>query len=1073
MQIKMNRLTTYSILKFIGPDFRTSKFILTIIFGFFTLQPCFSSVATKKNWQYFDRIMSENIKVERGISQNSVKTIMQDDKGFMWFGTLDGLNRYDGYSFVSYNKEQGLSNESIKVLFQSGDTIWIGTEMGLNYLTLQTDSIHVFQESNPLKYSLATAEINNIYKDHAGTIWVCTSKSLVIVNASQNQGSPFKLLEDVFHLNDIQYNMIIQDHENNYYIATNCGLFVIYSKTLSVKRFVNEELNKLSLPHNQVNTIAFSSNQQLVVGTKSGLIQFDKNLHTFHQIPTINSLNHPLSTNEILSIVNESEKGIWVGTYDSGLYFIESETNEVSNYVYNSSINYSLSNNRVFSLCFGSQDILWIGTFNGISKLDKNVQKFKCYRTNNEDQSGFSNNQVWCFLEYSQHKLLVGTDNGISLFDKTNSIYTDFKELNQRLFGDKNIQIRCIYKDHKGNYWFGSRNNGLFRYDPIKRKRVQYQYEPTNNKSISSNLILNIIEDKNGIIWIATNNGLNRFENDHRGFKAYFHNETDTTSLAHNRIYDLAIDSTNHLWISTANGLSCFNEETESFSNYLIPKSQLKETAGGSNFFYTIHLDHDSIIWIGTRGGGLAAYDIHKDKFTVLTSHDGLSDNVIYCILEDPYHNLWISTNWGLSRYNRTEFTNFYVTDGLQSNEFNWNAGYIASDGEFYLGGMNGFNTFYPEEPKQQQEVQKLRVIEYKKFNILQKISINNGDTIWLRYDDNFFSFSFAALDFSNPSKINYRYMLENYDTKWIEKNAEHRLAEYTHVPHGTYKFRLMATNIEDRWNGKELSFTIIIKPPWYATWYINTIGILVICIMIYLIIVQRIKILNKKHEDEKQIFAVEKQLYQLEQKALQLQMNPHFLFNALNSIQGLILGNDINGAIHYLSKFSKLMRQTLSNSGESLIPLQDELYALRLYLEIESFRFGDRFTFNIKVDPSIDEEFIEIPPMILQPYVENAIIHGLLHKKSKGYLLIELTKQGQHLHCLIQDNGIGRKRAMEIRAESGIERKSKGMVITSERLAILNRLSDDTYAVHVTDLFDENGNASGTKVEVNIHLKK
>ena len=242
---------------------------------------------------------------------------------------------------------------------------------------------------------------------------------------------------------------------------------------------------------------------------------------------------------------------------------------------------------------------------------------------------------------------------------------------------------------------------------------------------------------------------------------------------------------------------------------------------------------------------------------------------------------------------------------------------------------------------------------------------------------------------------------------------------------------------------------------------------------MIYLIIVQRIKILNKEHEDEKQVYAVEKQLYQLEQKALQLQMNPHFLFNALNSIQGLILGNDINGAIHYLSKFSKLMRQTLSNSGGSLIPLQDELYALRLYLEIESFRFGDRFTFNIKVDPSIGEEFIEIPPMILQPYVENAIIHGLLNKKSKGYLLIELTKQGQHLHCLIQDNGIGRKRAMEIRAESGIERKSKGMVITSERLAILNRLSDDTYAVHVTDLFDENGNASGTKVEVNIHLKK
>jgi len=222
--------------------------------------------------------------------------------------------------------------------------------------------------------------------------------------------------------------------------------------------------------------------------------------------------------------------------------------------------------------------------------------------------------------------------------------------------------------------------------------------------------------------------------------------------------------------------------------------------------------------------------------------------------------------------------------------------------------------------------------------------------------------------------------------------------------------------------------------------------------------------------EQEMQNLKMMSHLKEAELKFLQSQINPHFLFNSLNSIQSFIVNNDINNAIYYLSKFSQLMRRTLANSRESYVPLRDEMQALQLYVEIEKLRFNDKFEYQITIDPEIDEGFVEIPPMIIQPYVENAIIHGLMHKTEKGNLLIDLRLEGDNILFTIEDNGVGRERAAEIRRESGIERKSRGMMITGERLEILNQYTKDTYTVNVVDLFDEKGQAAGTRVLITIH---
>jgi LytS/YehU family sensor histidine kinase len=217
----------------------------------------------------------------------------------------------------------------------------------------------------------------------------------------------------------------------------------------------------------------------------------------------------------------------------------------------------------------------------------------------------------------------------------------------------------------------------------------------------------------------------------------------------------------------------------------------------------------------------------------------------------------------------------------------------------------------------------------------------------------------------------------------------------------------------------------------------------------------------------------IEKQIFELEQKALRLQMNPHFIFNSLNAIQNFVLSNDTDKAVNYLAKFSHLMRMILANSTASHIPLKDELKALTYYMDLERLRFDNKFKYEIQVDPSIDEEFIEIPPMLFQPYVENAIIHGLVNSPREGKLDIKLQLSDKGiLHCVIEDNGIGREKAMEIRASSGIKRQPKGMVITQERLQILNKQSSRNSIVRVTDLIDQRGEALGTRIELEIQFK-
>jgi ligand-binding sensor domain-containing protein len=1023
----------------------------------------------------FKKISSENTIIEKGLSQNWVLSIFQDDEGFMWFGTWDGLNRFDAYSFNIISKKEGLSSETIRAIFQDGNKLWIGTENGLNAMDMHSGEIQTYY-SNPLDSTSLTANwINHIYKDHLDRLWICTAAGLSEFMRDKNEFRQIFSRDYGNPMRSNHFNMMAIDKENDFWIATNYGLVHFVLETGVVTRYFSKPDDQASLPSNQVKSLVTDENGQVWVGTSRGLARFLPETKQFEGIALLKNQDAGNRQPDITSLAWENGIGLWVGTDGDGLFFVEAGSDEIEHYTQSHNRLYSISDNRVQNIYIDNQGIIWIGTFNGLNKIDRNAPRFRLYRNDPTQPNTINNNFVWCFEEAHENEAWIGTDAGISIFDQSNFNFRFITHKPNQPNSLVSNQVRSIYKAPDGLFWIGTRDKGIGVYNEKTGRFYNLSHNLSDTTSLSDNFVYKINGLTDGNIWVATDHGLNKYLPDSRSFKRYYHNPNNPHSLPNNRVYSIYFDRDEVLWVSTANGLARYRPQTDDFISYRIPESMLRTNRVFTNQFFAANSDNKGNLWVGTRGGGLVKFNPQTEEFRIITQLDGLPNNVVYAATPDKDDNFWIITNWGLSKYIPSEnsFINYDVTDGIQSNEFNLNAIMMTSKGQIFVGGMNGFNTFYPSSIKTNPQPPPVRITAFKKFNIAQPIVPRNGDTIRLHYNDNFFTFEFTALDYTNPSKNKFRFMLQNYDADWIERGADKRFAEYANIKPGTYHFRVMAANSDGFWNEEGASLTIIVRPPWYATYFFRISLLLLLIILSYSIIRMRVRAINRKHEVEKNYLAFEKQLFELEQKALQLQMNPHFMFNSLNSIQSFVLKNDTDNAIRYLSKFSQLMRRTLSNSRESMISLQDEIQALTLYLEIEKLRFDEKFDYKIELDPAIDDSFIEIPPMILQPYVENAIIHGLMHSPHKGHLKIHISLKADTIVCSIEDDGIGREKAAEIKKASGIERKSRGMLITKERLEILNQYSKDQYTVNVMDLLDEKGNPAGTRVEVSILYKE
>lgn len=1043
--------------------FRFAAVAMMILF----LAPC--SPAQNPQPVSFKQIKTENVVRVKGLSQNMVNAIVQDKKGYLWFGTWDGLNQYDGYTFRIFNTNNGMSNPTVNALLEDRDgDLWIGTQNGLNRYDRKNRSFityhHVPGESN----SLSNNTINHLYQDSKGLLWISTVNGLTkydILNETYSRINFNSPGVDTTLTNWV--NKVVEDRFGNFWIATRYGLLMYNETNHSFKPFFHDPDDPASLSHNEVIELYEDPDGRLWIGTRSGLNLYlgeDEGFRCYYH-----ELGDPrsISNNVVKAIYQDSHGVFWVGTQKE-LNIMDPEKGMFRHFR-NTGKPTSLSSDDVNCIYEDNAGSVWIGTYDGVNKVNMGLSRFEYYHSDPDDPHSLSNDVIHAVFKDGNGKVWLGTGKGVNILDRSTGIYN---KLYYRLDPETDLsdeRVRSLLNDSQGNVWIGTDSKGLLKYRPEERTFRHYPAKPGTEGALQSNNILWIHEDREGIIWLCTDRGVQAFHPDSMYFRSWMYNPRDPGSISSNQVWIAYEDSKGTLWFGTDNGLNRYDRKTDRFRSYTHDPANPGSIP--ANAIYSIYEDSKGRYWIGTMGGGLSRFDPGTEKFFQYDESDGLPNNVVYITLEDQNGHLWLSTNWGLSRYDpiNKEFINYGIHDGLQGNEFNGGAWDHAPDGEMFFGGMDGLNSFYPEEIMQNTRIPPIVITEIRKLNVPVKREFSNGDSIQLNYDDNYFSIEFSALDYSNPSKNRYRFKLENYDEDWVQRDASRRIAEYRRVDPGKYVFHVTGSNNDGYWNEEGCRLHIIILPPWWDTLLFRISFGVLIFIILWSFIYWRIRTIKKKHEVEKKVLAIEKELFNIEQKALQLQMNPHFIFNSLNAIQSFVISNNTDKAIHYLTKFSQLMRLILANSRESSIPVKDELKALTHYMDIERLRFDNKFDYRVDVDHDIDQEFTEIPPMIIQPFVENAILHGLIHSKEPGHIHIRLELREPYIFCIIEDNGIGREKAMEIKEASGIKRESRGMMITKERLEILSKRNEDKFAVNVIDLTDEQGHASGTRVEINI----
>jgi hypothetical protein len=517
------------------------------------------------------------------------------------------------------------------------------------------------------------------------------------------------------------------------------------------------------------------------------------------------------------------------------------------------------------------------------------------------------------------------------------------------------------------------------------------------------------------------------------------------------------------IWIGKRDGLLVYSYPKNSFTSLplLIP-----DTKSAFDDISDVNISEDSLLWLSSYQFGIGKYNLKTKQFKLYTTADGLSNSIVYGSLTDEQGYLWISTNMGLSRLDpkRETFTNFDVYDGLQNNEFNGGSYLKLRSGEMVYGGVNGFNIFRPTGLQQKGSQSKVAITDVKIMN--QSVNFAGQPALEVSYRQNFVSFDFAALDFTAPQKNQYAYQLEGVDKSWIYSGNRH-FVSYSQIPPGEYTFKVKASNSDGVWNEKPTTLRLIVTAPFWANDWFRYLAIGLGIVGLIGFFTNRIRTIQERENEKANL---NQQIAALEMKALRAQMNPHFIFNCLNSINNFILHDQNHQASKYLTKFSKLIRQILDNTDTPLAPVERIATFMTLYVELEQMRFGtNRFDFDIIIDPAIDSHETVFPTMMIQPHVENAIWHGLMNKPGKGKITMAFQRESPHLvSCTVEDDGVGRVKSRGLSHKLTPSQKSKGTQNVLESIETFNRQYNTVGAkIIIDDLYNSEKQAVGTRVKI------
>lgn len=807
-------------------------------------------------------VQFQQLSLEDGLSQSVVNTILQDRQGFLWFGTQDGLNRYDGYNFKVYkpNPEDpnSLSDGWIESLFEDSDGyLWIGTyQGGLNRYNPNTNTFTQFHHIPEEPSSIGEGMICAILQDRSGTLWVGSTDGLNKFNPDSGSFTHYR--NDPNNPDSLSHNnvhVIYQDSKDRLWIGTlGGGLELFDPVTGKFKHFrtnpgADEEEGELAskppvtnmeetllgtqdiISNNYIQGIVEDRKGNLWVGTQRGINHFNPNRRQFKHYLTVEKDSSSLSNNSTSSLLIDHNGALWVGT-QYGLNRFNETSGKFTRYFASPLVPDSLSNNTIFTLYEDREGVLWVGTWGGgVNKHSPAQDKFTLYRYNPESpETGIPAEGIFGAAADASGVAWFGSPGeGLTRFDPASGFSTRFMNNPDNPDSLASNQVWVVHIDSTNTLWLGT-NYGLDKFEPTTGKFIHHKVDTLKpESSLRSNIITQIYESPSGTFWVGTSKGLDQFD---RG-SGVFTRVTDPSEpegATSSSVSSILEDRDGFLWVGTSGeGAYRLDLKNNIFHYY---RSEAGNPASlGSNVVLDIHQDDEGTIWLGTSSG-LNKYDPTTDSFSALTERNGLPNNFIYCIIPDENDHLWLTTNFGLSRFDpRAQiFQNFTTSDGLQSNEFNSNACARSKNGNIYVGGTFGINLFAPSEIPTNNHAPPIVVTSLTQNEKPMQVtgSVEKTREITLKWPANSFEFEFAALSFAEPMKNQYAYALDGFDAAWNEIGNKHE-GRYTNLPGGEYTLRLRGSNNDGVWSENSAALKITVIPPFWQTWWFVTFAGLVI----------------------------------------------------------------------------------------------------------------------------------------------------------------------------------------------------------------------------------------------------
>ena len=799
----------------------------------------------------------EQISVEQGLSQSTVFCILQDSQGFLWFGTEDGLNKFDGYSFTVFKHDpedpNSLSANWIQTLYEDEDEIiWIGTIDGLEQFDPKTETFTHYRNDPDDPTSLSNNNVTDIIQDKMGAMWIGTDGGGI--NRYVKELGQFDHFQhdpdDPESLSSDAISAIHEDQNGILWVGTkDAGLNKVVNEAMNWVRYLSEPNDPDSLSHNNVSAISEDKEGALWVGTFGGGLNkltlsgaeqiglSDSNGPNSKAIRFQHFKNDPddsssLSSDDITAIYLDREDHLWIGTRDGGINIMILNKNSFSSFKNSPTNPHTISNNWILSIFQDREGVHWFGTIgNGVNKLNLGWRNFTQYNNIPNNPNSLGNNMVRTFHQEEDGVLWVGTMfGGLDKFNRSSGIWQHYLSDQEDDSSLSNNFISIIYKDRADNLWFGTAS-GLDRFNRDTQSFTHHQVNSRSPSGSPENNIRAIYESPQGVFWIGTRSGLYKFDLEENRWSDFDYSIPDDPHNLNNVwIVSLLGDNFGNLWVSTwGAGLFKIDLESELVTHYHHDPDDTSSLT--SNVMLSGTQSRKGLIWFGTVAG-LIRYDPSTDSFISYRENDGLPNDTVYCIVEDAQGNLWLSTNNGISKFqpNQEIFQSFDLHDGLQSNEFNGSACLTGENGEMFFGGINGFNIFYPDQVIDNPYIPPVVVTSISHDGVEADLISNNDGfkEVILKWPHNAFEFEYAALSLNQPAENQYAYYLEGFDNSWNEVGIR-RFGNYTNIPGGTYTLRVKGSNNDGVWNEIGESIQITVVPPfWSAWWFQGILGIIV-----------------------------------------------------------------------------------------------------------------------------------------------------------------------------------------------------------------------------------------------------